>query len=90
MVVENDLWQPIVDRGPSPEAELLTREQLRQVLNILEGCSESARVVFFHVYSDPAPNHQVVADRVGLSLQRVRQIRCEVRQKMRRALESET
>lgn len=89
-VVDEDLWRPLAAQGPSPEAEVLTRERIQRILDTLEGCSESARAVFILVYSDPAPSHQDVADRVGLSLQRVRQILCEVRQKMRRALESET
>jgi RNA polymerase sigma-70 factor (ECF subfamily) len=89
-IVADDLFSPLASRDPSPEAQLLTREQLRCVMETLEGCNDSARAVFFHVYSDPAPSHAEVAERVGLSLQRVRQILCEVRKKMRLALETET
>jgi RNA polymerase sigma-70 factor (ECF subfamily) len=87
-----DLFGPFHDlqaRDPDPEATLLAREQIARAIAVLESCSESARNVFFQTYADPPPSHTVVAARVGLSVQRVRQILCEVRQKMKRAMEDE-
>lgn len=87
-VVAEDLWSPLAAAGPNPEDRLLARESLEQAIAVLEDCSDSARAVFRQIYEDPPPTHKVVAARVGLSVQRVRQILCEVRKKMRRAMES--
>ena len=82
-------WHTLTNGDASPEARLLSREELERAIDTLDGCSDSARAVFFHIYDDPPPSHKEVARRVGLSVQRVRQILCEVRRKLRRALERE-
>ncbi|MBN2358042.1 MAG: sigma-70 family RNA polymerase sigma factor [Deltaproteobacteria bacterium] len=79
--------QPLAVDDVDPENRLISRERLDSALRVLAGCSESARAVFQLVYSDPPLGHAEVAQRLGLSVQRVRQILCEVRAKMRSAVE---
>lgn len=71
----------------SVEREILTKQQLAQAQRALGECSESARQVFRLLYEDPDRAHLDVANEVGLSIQRVRQIICEVRKKLRPILE---
>jgi len=73
--------------GPTPEQQLLGRQQLERARVALGACSPSAQRVFTLVYEHPDRPHADVAAEVGLSLQRVRQILCEVRSKLRRAIE---
>lgn len=74
----------------TPEHELFSREQLTRAQAVLERCSPSAQKVFRLVYEQPQLRHQEVAERVGLSLQRVRQILCETRKVLREALEEQS
>ena len=78
-------------RDPHCDAEstLLTQERVSCAVEVLSGCSPSARKVFRLAYGGEGLSHAEVAQRVGLSLQRVRQILCEVRAKLRTALEGE-
>jgi RNA polymerase sigma-70 factor (ECF subfamily) len=73
----------LVDPGMSAETKLLTEEQLVRAEHILSRCSPKARAVFRLAYGEEATNHAEVAQKVGLSLQRVRQIVCEVRKLLR-------
>lgn len=78
-------------RDPAGDAEsrLLTAERVARAIEVLATCSPSARKVFRLTYGGEGLSHAEVANRVGLSLQRVRQILCEVRAKLRAALEGE-
>jgi RNA polymerase sigma-70 factor (ECF subfamily) len=73
----------LADPGMSAETKLLTEEQLVRAEHILSRCSPKARAVFRLAYGEEAANHAEVAQKVGLSLQRVRQIVCEVRKLLR-------
>jgi len=73
-----------------PERSLIARRDVETALRVLAASSPSARAVFYHLYDDPPPSHVEVAARVGLSLQRVRQILCEVRKKIREATGSKS
>ena len=73
----------------TPEEAFFSREQLRRAQAVLERCSASAQQVFRLVYEQPQLRHQEIAERVGLSLQRVRQILCETRKVLRAALEEQ-
>jgi DNA-directed RNA polymerase specialized sigma24 family protein len=84
------LTDDLAETAGDPERALIARRDVETALRVLAGCSSSARAVFYHLYDDPPPSHEVVAARVGLSLQRVRQILCEVRKKIRAALESKS
>jgi RNA polymerase sigma factor (sigma-70 family) len=78
-------------RDPHCDAEsmMLTQERVSCAVEVLSGCSPSAKKVFRLAYGGDGLSHAEVAQRVGLSLQRVRQILCEVRAKLRTALEGE-
>jgi RNA polymerase sigma-70 factor (ECF subfamily) len=67
----------------------LTEERVARAVDVLSRCSPSARRVFRLAYGGEGLSHSEVAQRVGLSLQRVRQILCEVRAKLRLELERE-
>ena len=73
--------QPDVDRI------VASREQMERVLDALATCSPTAKKIFRLVYATPGGNCASAAKEVGLSLQRVRQILCETRNHIRRALE---
>jgi RNA polymerase sigma-70 factor (ECF subfamily) len=79
----------LVDPAADAETRLLTSERVEQAEQVLAGCSPSARNVFRLAYGGDGLSHAEVAKQVGLSLQRVRQILCEVRSKLRVALEGE-
>lgn len=71
----------------SAEAVFFSRERLQKAHERLQDLSPSARAVFERLYGDPQLSHAEVAARVGLSVQRVRQIVCEVRKVLRAELE---
>jgi RNA polymerase sigma-70 factor (ECF subfamily) len=71
----------------SPEELFFDRERLQKAHDRLQDLAPSARAVFERLYGDPQLSHAEVAARVGLSVQRVRQIVCEVRKVLRAELE---
>lgn len=81
--------QQPVDPAQSAETRLLSEEQLARTRDALEQVSPGARNVFLLACDGQGLPHAEVASRVGLSVQRVRQILCEVRKKLRTALEEE-
>jgi RNA polymerase sigma factor (sigma-70 family) len=84
---EVSLGDEVGQAAGDPERALIARRDVEIALRVLATCSPSAQAVFRLLYDDPPPPHEVVAQRVGLSVQRVRQILCEVRKKIREALE---
>ena len=72
-----------------PERRFLAREQLERALAAIAGCSASAQRVFRAFYENPARPQIEIARELGISLQRVRQTLCEVRRKVRDALEDD-
>lgn len=78
-----------VDPAVSAERRLLSEEQLERAREALEQCPTRSQHVFQVAFDGQELPHAEVAARVGLSVQRVRQILCEVRKKLRRALEEE-
>lgn len=80
------------DDGPSPtvdspEARYLSVERLTRAKARLAELSPSAQRVFALLYGEPHLSHAEIAARIGLSVQRVRQIVCEVRKELRADLE---
>ena len=65
---------------------LVSRERLSQARQVLAGCHPTARAVFQLMYEPPGRRPVEVAEQLQLSVQRVRQIVCEVRRKLRDAL----
>ena len=78
---------PEVPAQPDVDRIVASREQIEQVLDALATCSPTAKKIFRLVYATPGGNCASAAKEVGLSLQRVRQILCETRNHIRRALE---
>jgi RNA polymerase sigma-70 factor (ECF subfamily) len=78
------------DPRPLSEQKLIGEEELARAQRVLAKCSPSARKVFALVYGGGNLSHADVAEQVGISVQRVRQIVCEVRKELRRAFEEET
>ena len=79
----------LADPRADAESQLVTEERVECAVEVLSACSDSAKKVFRLAYGGDGLSHAEVAERVGLSLQRVRQILCEVRAKLRTALEGE-
>jgi len=79
----------VPDQPPAPDAERIAagREEIDRVIAALATCSATARKAFRIVYATPGGNAAIAAKELGLSLQRVRQILCETRAHLRRALE---
>jgi RNA polymerase sigma-70 factor (ECF subfamily) len=79
----------LVDPAADAEARLLTSERVERAERVLAGFAPNARDVFRLAYGGDGLSHADVAKRVGLSLQRVRQILCEVRKELRASLEGQ-
>jgi RNA polymerase sigma factor (sigma-70 family) len=90
--VEKRVLAAVPDPPAVPDTESLvgSRQELERVLAALATCSPVARKVFRLVYATPGGTASDAAKQVGLSLQRVRQILCETRRHIRRALAEET
>lgn len=78
---------PEQPREPAVDHVVASREQIEKMLDALATCSPTAKKVFRIVYATPGGSAAKAAQEVGLSLQRVRQILCETRAHIRRALE---
>jgi RNA polymerase sigma-70 factor (ECF subfamily) len=87
--VEMRVLAAVPDAPPEsePERVIASRQQLERVLDALATGSPTARKIFRLVYATPDGNAAAAAQAVGLSLQRVRQILCETRAHIRRAME---
>jgi RNA polymerase sigma-70 factor (ECF subfamily) len=72
---------------PAADACLVDRERLGRVEAAFAACPANARRVFALVYDHPDWSYAEVAGRAGLSVQRVKQIVCEVRARLRAALD---
>lgn len=78
-----------IDPAASAEARLIRREELARVRDELARCAPKAQQLFALLAEHPGMPHAEAARRLGLSTQRVRQILCEVRARLRAALETE-
>jgi len=77
----------VADPATDAEELLCSREDLKRALAELDRCPERARRVFSLVYDNPGATHAETARTLGLSVQRVRQTLCEVRARLRAAME---
>ena len=75
--------------GGTAEDRAIDRQQLDRVERALRDCPPSARRVFEFVYEHPELTYPEAAVRLGLSSQRVKQIVCEVRRRLRDRLKEE-
>jgi DNA-directed RNA polymerase specialized sigma24 family protein len=90
--VERRVLSAVPDPPPAPDTERVvgSRQEIARVLAALADCSPQARKVFRLIYATPGGSAATAAKELGLSLQRVRQILCETRHHIRRALQEET
>jgi RNA polymerase sigma-70 factor (ECF subfamily) len=65
------------------ERRVAARQELRRVLEIVASSYPNARRVFTLAYGSKAKTAPEIADELGISCQRVRQILCELRRQMR-------
>jgi RNA polymerase sigma-70 factor (ECF subfamily) len=79
----------LADARASIEERLLKRQELERASAALAECPASAQEIFRLRYDEPGLGCEAVAERVGLSVQRVRQVICETRQKLRAAIDGE-
>jgi RNA polymerase sigma factor (sigma-70 family) len=79
----------VVDRQPSPEQRMLSRQQVQQALEVVAASGTSAQRLFRLLYAEPSLSHARAAEQLGLSVQRVRQILCELRRRVRDVLEGD-
>lgn len=70
-----------------PEDQIIQRQRLVQLQRALSTCPDGARRVFEFVYAHPELTYDELASRLQLSAQRVKQTVCEVRKRLRAALE---
>jgi RNA polymerase sigma-70 factor (ECF subfamily) len=69
--------------GSDVEAHAMHAEQLERVRHALDAFPRRSREVFGAVYGPGGHSHAWVAETFGLSVQRVRQILCEIRARAR-------
>ena len=80
---------PPPSHPPDPERAIASRQRLEHVVAALSGQPANTRTIFRLVYTPPHLSHAQTAERVGLSIQRVRQILCETRKLLRESLSEE-
>ncbi len=72
------------------EQRILDRDRLARARALLANCRPVEQHVFRLIYARPGVSATEVAAAVGISVQRVRQIVCEVRKKLRAAVEEDS
>jgi RNA polymerase sigma-70 factor (ECF subfamily) len=77
------LLADVGDGRATPEERAASREELERAEQVIASCSPKAQKLFQLLYQEPSLPQAEAASRVGLSLQRVRQILCVVRKKLR-------
>ncbi len=65
------------------------RRRLERAERAVAACGPRAREVFALVYGPAAMSHHQAAAQLGMSVQRVRQTLCEIRKRLRMALEND-
>ena len=80
---------PEPSTGHTGEDEVIGKERAGRLARAFDACPAGARRVFELVYDHPELGYAEVAARVGLSVQRVKQIVFEVRRRLRAALEED-
>jgi RNA polymerase sigma-70 factor (ECF subfamily) len=79
----------IADPTASAEDMLAGRRRLERARTTLAALPSSSQAVFHAVFGGAAAGYAAVARELGLSEQRVKQIVCEIRAKVRAALEQD-
>lgn len=68
------------------DEQMISQQQLQRVVSALQTCPPTSRRAFQMVYENPELPYAEVAEQLGLSTQRVKQIVCEVRKHLRAVL----
>jgi RNA polymerase sigma factor (sigma-70 family) len=84
---ESDEAHSVADPTPDALERMVSREALDRALAELARCPPRARDVFALVYDNPDLAHVDTARQAGVSVQRLRQTLCEVRARLRAAME---
>ncbi len=79
--------QHVPDPTPLALDRMVSRERLDRALAELARCPPRAREVFALVHDNPEVAHAEMAEKAGVSVQRLRQTLCEVRARLRGAME---
>jgi RNA polymerase sigma factor (sigma-70 family) len=82
----------VLERAPAPldpDEQILSRDQLRRVAAELDRVAPSARKVFELAHGGEGLSHGEIALRIGLSVERVRHVLCELRERLRPLIEEE-
>lgn len=79
----------LADGAAPTDESLASKEQVARALSALDKLSPRARQIFTEVYESPQRPHAESAERLGLSVQRLRQTLCEVRARLRAAMEDD-
>jgi RNA polymerase sigma-70 factor (ECF subfamily) len=79
--------EALVDPHSGALERMLSREALERALAELERCPPRARQVYSVLYENPDLAHAEAANKLGLSVQRVRQTLCDVRARLRAKME---
>jgi RNA polymerase sigma factor (sigma-70 family) len=74
---------------PDPEQRLLSRQVALRALDAVASAPVSSQRLFRLLYAEPNMPHAQAAQALGLSVQRVRQILCELRKRVRAAIEGD-
>ena len=85
---DDDALALVVDDRADQERTVVDRDRVQRALAELANVPASALQVFRRVLEDPPPTHAEIAKDVGLSEQRVKQIVCETRARLRRAIDA--
>jgi RNA polymerase sigma factor (sigma-70 family) len=84
---DENLQRP--DPRASPEERAAARQLVGHVERALDDCPPRARELFELALSNPDVPHAELAERSGISLQRLRQALCEVRARLRAAVKEQ-
>jgi RNA polymerase sigma factor (sigma-70 family) len=79
----------LAELPPDPEQRLLSRQQAERALDAVAASPVSSQRLFRLLYAEPSMPHARAAEQLGLSVQRVRQILCELRKRVRAAIEGD-
>lgn len=80
----------VIDPSSDTESYAIARELFVKAQRALARCSPSAQKAFRLIYDRPELTHAEAARVLGISEQRVRQIVCDVRKRLRAALKDRT
>lgn len=87
--VTDEALAEVADEGVAADEALVSRERVGRALAEIERLSPRAREVFVEVYDAPGVPHTETAVKVGMSVQRLRQTLCEVRARLKKAMEAD-